>query len=82
MALGGKRTGAGNKEGSIRPKFSNYLSEEKIQLLIDKSYERAMDGDSVLAKFILEQHFGKAMQPVEGNMQGNITLTFDGAFKQ
>lgn len=82
MALGGKREGAGRKKGSTtKPRISDFLTPKDVQNLLDKAYELAVNGNETMLKFILEQNFGKAMQPVEGNFTGDISITFDNSFK-
>tara|TARA_R110000868_G_scaffold99181_1_gene273047 strand:- start:1165 stop:1431 length:267 start_codon:yes stop_codon:yes gene_type:complete len=79
---GGKQPGAGRPIGSTtKPRISDYLSEERIRMLVNKAIDTANEGDVTMLKFILEQHFGKAIQPVEGELKGNITVTFDNTFK-
>lgn len=82
MAKGGKREGAGRKKGSItKPRFSDYVSESDVEKLVKKAMELAKNGDTTMLKFVLEHQFGKAMQPVEGNLTGNFSLSFDNTFK-
>lgn len=83
MARGGRQPGAGRPKGSVtKPRLSDYLSEEQVTLLVSKALELGAAGDSTMLKFVLEQHFGKAIQPVEGKVEGNLTITFDNAFVQ
>lgn len=73
MALGGKRPGAGVKEGSIRPKLTNYWSQEDVQEYFDwlkVSYKK----EPMLAKFVGEQLMGKAIQPLTGEDGGPIKI--------
>ncbi len=54
------------------PKIRDYLGQERIDLLTEKAYKLAMEkGDSMLMKFMLEQIYGKAPQPITGE-DGNI----------
>ena len=68
MAKGGKREGAGNKLGSVRPKMTDYWSQEDIEdyfTWLKGSYKT----DATLAKFVGEHLMGKAVQPL-GNDDG------------
>lgn len=81
MAKGGRQPGAGRPKGSTtKPRLSDFLTKEEVGELVSKAYEMAKGGDTTMLKFVLEQHFGKAIQPVEGDFKGNITIKFDNAF--
>jgi len=56
--LGGRPKGTPDK-----PKITDSMSEEDIQLLIGYARERAKDSD-VMLKFLLEQYWGRAKQAV------------------
>lgn len=78
---GGKQPGAGRPKGSTtKPRISDFLTQQDVEKLLDKAYELARNGSENMLKFILEQHFGKAIQPVEGDFKGNITVAFDPIF--
>lgn len=67
MPRGGKKPGSGRPKGSTsKPKITDYLSEEKMNKLVQKAYKLAEAGDSKLIIFILEQKFGKAPQALTG----------------
>lgn len=54
------------------PKLCDYLGKEKIDKLAEKAYEVAIKkGDATMLKFLLEQIYGKAPQPITGE-DGNI----------
>jgi hypothetical protein len=75
MAKGGARLGAGRKPGiSNRPQLRDMLSQEQIDALVAKGIEKADAGDSLMLKFILEQIFGKAPQPLTGDGGGPIQI--------
>lgn len=61
--LGGRPKGTTDSV-SKRRKFQDYFTEEEVKQLI-KDLKDAMMGDPILAKFVLEQLFGKAPQRVE-----------------
>lgn len=63
MAKGGKREGAGNKLGSVRPKLSHYWSESDITEYFTWLKENYKN-DSQLVKFVGEHLMGKAVQPI------------------
>lgn len=73
--IGGARPGAGRPKGSVtRPQLRDQLTPEQIASLLNKAVERANDGDSVLLKFLLEQIYGKAPQPLTGADGGAILI--------
>jgi len=76
---GGKRNGAGNKEGSIRPKFNLYWSEKEIEEYMQWIKENYQKSDK-LATWVGDHLFGKAVQPIGGDPENPITLQFDNAF--
>ena len=72
MAHGGKRQGAGVKQGSVRPKITDHWTQDDITeyfAWLKVEYKK----QPTLAKFVGEQLMGKAVQPI-----GNDG---DGAFK-
>ncbi len=75
MAIMGRPKGSTSK-----PRLSDYITEAQVKKLVSKAIELASEGNDTMLKFCLEQHFGKAMQPVEGEVRGNLTLSFDNAF--
>lgn len=60
---GGKRPNAGNKQGSIRPKITDYWSQDDI-LEYFTWLKMEYKSQPVLAKFVGEQLMGKAVQPI------------------
>lgn len=81
MAKGGKRTGAGRPVGSTtKPRFSDFMTEDEVLAIVAKAKEMALGGNEAMLKLIIEQKFGKAIQPVEGDFTGNLTLSFDKTF--
>lgn len=65
--FGGKQEGAGRPKGSTtKPRLSDHLTKEQVDTLVAKAFSMAAGGDSVMLKFVLEQHFGKAIQPLGG----------------
>src|SRR4051812_28515871 len=65
MAKGGARPGAGRPKGSVtRPQLRNYFDEAETAAR-GRLKERAKT-DSTILKFLGEQVFGKAPQPLTG----------------
>lgn len=82
MAKGGRQPGAGRPKGSTtKPRFSDYITEKDVNALVKKALELASQGNDNMIKFCLEHHFGKAMQPMEGNFNANVIFSFDESFK-
>lgn len=72
---GGARPGAGRKPGvTNRPQLRDMLSQKQIDALVARGIEKADAGDSLMLKFMLEQIFGKAPQPLTGDGGGPIQL--------
>lgn len=72
---GGKREGAGRPEGSTtRPQLRDILTQDQIDALVTKGIEKADAGDSLMLKFMLEQIFGKAPQPLTGDKDNPVWL--------
>ena len=60
---GGKRNGAGNKKGSVRPNFSDYLTAKEIKddvRWVKENWRK----DNQLKTWYLDHLFGKAVQPI------------------
>lgn len=67
MAKGGKRPGAGRPKGSYnRPQIRDYFTEEEVKELVEMIKTHMVD-DMTLLKFVAEQIFGKAVQPISGD---------------
>lgn len=83
MAKGGRQPGAGRPKGATsKPRISDYMTEKEVKQLVAKVKEMAFNGNESMIKLLVEQHFGKPLQPV-GNPDGtNLTITFDTAFKE
>jgi hypothetical protein len=73
MAKGGKRAGAGRPVGSTnRPQIRDHFTEQDVKDVIELLKTHMVEDMNVL-KFVAEQLFGKAMQPV-GNPDGGPLL--------
>jgi len=51
---------------TTRPQIRAYLGSKKIKILTEKSYKLAEAGDVVMLRFLLEQIYGRAPQPITG----------------
>lgn len=66
MPSGGKRPGAGRPVGSTNKyKIVDFFTDEEIVELVEEAKRKAKK-DPILMKFLLEQLFGKAKQPLVG----------------
>lgn len=73
MAKGGKRLGAGRPVGSTnRPQLRDHFTEQDVKDVIELLKIHMVEDMNVL-KFVAEQLFGKAIQPV-GNPDGGPLL--------
>lgn len=80
---GGRQPGAGRPKGSTtKPRISDYLTEKQLDKLVKKAYSMAEAGNEAMLKFVLEQKFGKAIQPTDMNIVGDLTINFDPAFNK
>lgn len=76
MARGGARPGAGKPKGMTnRPVFRNAVTEVQANRLIAKAIKMADEGNESMLKFVLEQIYGRAVQPL-GN-DGDKPLKLD-----
>lgn len=82
MSKGGIRPGAGRPKGSkTRPQLIDYYTDSELAEFFADLKESAKK-DPMIKKFVAEQLLGKAMQPVEGNVSGELVLKFDNIFNQ
>lgn len=65
------------------PKLSDYYGKENKEKLANKALELALAGDPAMLRFLLEQIYGKAPQPITGEDGGavNINISKDIAEK-
>ena len=68
---GGVRKGSGRKKKAldlkdVKKKFRDYFTEEEIMELVARAKVQSIDKPE-MTKFILEQLFGKAPQPLGGS---------------
>jgi len=60
---------------TTRPQIRSYLGQDQIDKLVELSYKNAVEkNDIVMQKFLLEQIFGKAPQPVTGDGGGVLQI--------
>jgi hypothetical protein len=57
-----------------RPQLRDMPTQDQIDALVEKGIEKADAGDSLMLKFMLEQVFGKALQPLTGDGGGPIQI--------
>jgi len=63
---GGFRPGSGRPKGSKdKPRLSDRFTGEEKAAIVKKTLEKALEGDSKLLQFLVEQMYGKASQAVE-----------------
>jgi len=86
MASGGARKGSGRPKGSTNKyKIIDFFTHEEIVKLVEDAKKKAKK-DPQLMKFLLEQVFGKAKQPLVGGDEddkpiailANVILSDDG----
>lgn len=71
---GGKRKRAGRPKGSTkRPQIRDYFTADDVEKLVAELKKRAKKDNSIL-KFLGEQMFGKAVQPISGPDDGPIKI--------
>jgi len=57
--------------GSVnKPKIASYIGLKDMEKISAKAIELAKGGDSIMIKFLMEQYFGKAVQPISGEKDG------------
>lgn len=74
------RKGGRPKGTASKPRFSSYITAGEVKSMVAKALDMAVGGDSNMLKFCLEQHFGKAVQPVEGDIDARMSISFDSSF--
>jgi len=58
---------AGRPRGSTtKPQIRQFVLDKDIREIMAVAIKKAKDGDTVMAKFLLEQIFGRAPQPLTG----------------
>jgi len=71
----------GRPKGSTkRPQIKDYVTEKEVKEIVESAKQKAKEGDTHLLKFLVEQIFGKAIQPMEGNLHGELIIKFDAPF--
>jgi hypothetical protein len=64
-----------------KPKLADNINNEERAKLVQKAIEKAEAGDVIMLKFLLEQVYGKAEQPVSGFDGSTIYVKFDKPFE-
>lgn len=65
-----------------RPQIRDYLNKADIESLVEKARKLAESGDQTMLKFLLEQVFGRAPQPLTGADGKAIKISFDKSFEK
>ena len=74
MAKGGKRQGSGRPKGAVtRPQLRDYFDDKEILSLVKHLKEQSKT-DPQIAKFVAEQIFGKAAQPIGGDPENPVVF--------
>lgn len=77
-----KNKGGRPKGSTTKPRLADHLSEDEKLSIVNKAKELALAGNEAMLKLLIEQIYGKALQPVEGDLKGELKITFDNAFTQ
>lgn len=64
------------KGSTTRPRLVDFYTKKELEEFIISLKEKAKV-DSNIAKFIAEQIFGKAIQPMEGHLDAELIIKFD-----
>lgn len=71
------------KGSTTRPQIRQFLKEEDIREIMGVAVKKAKEGDVIMAKFLLEQSFGKAPQNLDITSGGKpLNIGFDGVFRK
>jgi len=65
---------------TTRPQIRDFLKPVDIIDITKEGFKKAMEGDTVMMKFYLEQIYGKAPQSIDLNGGLNLSLIFDKTF--
>jgi len=64
----------GRPKGSTsRPKIRDYMTQEEITEMLEMAKVRAQT-DNMMLKFLIEQVFGKAIQPLGGDKENPFVV--------
>lgn len=77
---GGKRKGAGNKLGSVRPKITDFWTQEDIAEYFGWVKENYKKSDR-LATWVGDHLLGKPVQPIGNDQTGELKITFDASLR-
>jgi len=69
------------KGSYTRPQIRDYIKDPDIKELTELAVKKAKEGDTIMHKFVLEQLYGKAIQPQEHSGDVNLKVEFDAPFK-
>lgn len=71
----------GRPIGSTKFKIDDYLSDKDFNLIMKKAIEKAKNGDEAMIKWIGDHKLGKAVQPTDMNIVGDMHISFDPVFE-
>ncbi len=63
-------------------KMDNFVSEAEFAEIMKKAKEMAKNGNEGMIKWIGDHKLGKAVQPTDMNIVGDMFITFDESFKK
>lgn len=59
---------------TTKPQLRNYITRQEIDEILRVAIEKAKSGNETMQKFLLEQYFGKAPQPITGEEGGALKI--------
>ena len=65
---------------TTRPQLRDFISKEDVKKIINEAKKKAKEGDTTMLRFILEQIFGRAIQPIGTEDGKPLIVKFDIAF--
>jgi len=66
------------KGATTRPQLRDQLTPQRITALVKKAEEMANNGDPTMLKFLLEQVYGKAVQPLGNDGDQPLKIAISG----
>lgn len=71
----------GRPKGSTqKPRLADYLTAKQTDALVQKAIQLALSGNESMIKLLIEQKFGKAVQPIGGDDERPLIIKFDDCF--
>lgn len=75
------KKGGRPKGTTTTPQFSHYVDKKDIEKFVKHVLTKYQE-DPQIAKWVGDQIFGKARQPIDGDFKGKLEILFDEAFKK